>query len=211
MRWRLAKALDQLSKETRERWPGTTIWTVGDADHAGRPSDHNPDDHDDDPSTPAVVSAVDIVGRAIARAVWDHVRRTRDPRVEYMIFDGLVTGHDHGWQVKTYRGSNPHRTHVHVSVGRGSDSNLTAPHLFDDDSPWGLWPQEDDMPFTDKEVRILKQLCAAVQDRDSNGWFAGIVIDHLRDHPSGGGGISEAQARQVFREEIGDTRLTPGG
>lgn len=138
MGWRLAYALDTLSDEIRDRFPDTTIWTVGDADHRSRPSDHNPHDHDDNPRTAEVVSAIDVVGHEQAGMVWDHIRSTRDNRVEYMIHAGRMCGADTNWKVVPYRGSNPHNGHTHVSVGRGTDSKVTRPDLFDDRSPWGF-------------------------------------------------------------------------
>lgn len=163
MRWRLARAADRLRTEVRAAFPGVTVWTVGDADHRSRPSDHNPDDHDDDASTPGIVSAIDVVGRAAAYAVWNHVRTTRDPRVEYAIFDGMWTGEDLGWRVVPYGGSNKHRNHCHVSVGRGTDSNLTRPDLYDDPAPWGIadldQPAEPDpTPEDDVQRSDLDQL-----------------------------------------------------
>lgn len=151
MSWRSARALEQLDREMRARFPGMTIWTVGDADHRSRPSDHNPDDHDDDASTPSVVSAHDYVGRAQALWLWNHITDAEDKRVEYVIHDGQITGEDYGWEVQPYTGSNPHETHTHVSVGRGSDSDLTRPDLFDDDSPWGVAPDDGDVAEPEPE------------------------------------------------------------
>lgn len=132
MSWRLAKALQTLKAEAEARWPGITIWTIGDSAHRDRPSDHNP--HPDN----GVVSAIDIKGTAQARAVWSHLMATKDPRVEYIIFDGKKSGSDHGWNVHAYTGRNQHRDHIHVSVGRGTDGRPTRPDLYDDPSPWGL-------------------------------------------------------------------------
>ena len=169
MSWRLARSLQTLRDEVRARWPSTTVWTVGDADHQTRASDHNPADHDDDPATPEVVTAIDVVGGEQARGLWRLLNRTRDVRVEYAIFDGRIVGADTGWDVRPYGGTNPHRGHCHVSVGRGSDGNPTRPDLFDDPAPWGLHTattdEDDDMALTE----IIQRSLNAAGIRDDAG------------------------------------------
>lgn len=165
MGWRLARAAAQLNREVKEKWPGTTIWTVGDADHRSRPSDHNPFDHDSNASTPGIVSAIDIVGHRPSDNVWAHLLATKDPRVEYMIHDGKWSGSDLGWKIHSYGGSNPHTNHIHVSVGRGSDSNLTRPDLYDDPSSWGIADiaaEEDEM--AELVAQIQRSLIKAGHD-----------------------------------------------
>lgn len=133
MAWRLARSLATLDREVHSRWPDAPrSGTIGDAAHAARPSDHNPGGPGD------VVTALDVMGLPQAKAVWDHIVATRPARVEYAIHDGRKTGSDLGWAVVRYTGSNPHATHCHVSVGRGSDGNPTRPDLYDDPSPWGI-------------------------------------------------------------------------
>ena len=51
--WRLAKSIDTLKREVQTRYPGTTVWTIGDEDHRNGYSDHNPNSH-------VVVCAADI-------------------------------------------------------------------------------------------------------------------------------------------------------
>lgn len=147
MTWRVCQAGQQFDAEVQERWPDTIVWTVGDPDHASRPSDHNPFDHDDDPHTAEVVTAVDVLddGRGQADEVWRFLLAEQPERVEYVIHDGWWAGVDTGWRVLTYHGSNKHRTHTHVSFGRGTDSAPTRPDLYDDPSPFGLADLESDM------------------------------------------------------------------
>jgi hypothetical protein len=128
--WRLARSLERLRDEVRGRWPGTTIWALGDTAHASRASDHNP-------SPDGVVCAIDIVGKPQAQAVWNLIASTRPERVKYMIFNRqIMSSTTSPWQARPYTGANGHLDHVHVSVGRGPDGSGGRPDLFDDRSGW---------------------------------------------------------------------------
>lgn len=139
MSWRLAKSLGTLRVEIRSRWPGTIIWTIGDAAHRTRSSDHNP-------NSQGVVCAIDVVGAVQAKAVWDLVLSSRDPRVKYAIFNReIISSTVSPWQVRRYTGSNPHLSHCHLSVGRGPSGRSTRPDLYDDESPWFAFAEEDEV------------------------------------------------------------------
>ncbi len=133
MSWRLAHALEQLRAEVLERWPDTTVWTIGDADHRQRASDHNP-------TTTGVVCAIDVVddGRGQADELWTFLLERRDRRMKYAIHDArIVSATVSPWTVRTFDG-HPHAGHIHVSVGRGVDGRSRRPELYDDPTPWGL-------------------------------------------------------------------------
>lgn len=154
MSWRLARSLETQRAEVLERYPGTTIWTIGDVDHRARASDHNPNAAD-------IVCAIDILGRAPARAVWDLILITRDSRLKYMIFDGqIVNSTIRPWEIRPYSGDNPHRDHIHVSVGRGRDGASTRPDLYDDPSPWWGTSEEDDL--TPDERKMLRSIYKSI-------------------------------------------------
>lgn len=131
MAWRLARSLERLRDEVREVAPGTTVWTIGDAAHRARPSDHNP-------NSAGVVCAIDVVndGGLDLSALAEQVRTGGHRAAKYVIYNRRITSRAHGWRWRHYSGSNPHSTHVHVSVGRGSDGQSTGP--YDDTSPWGI-------------------------------------------------------------------------
>jgi hypothetical protein len=60
----------------------------------------------------------------------------------------IITSTVSPWVVRDYDGSNPHTSHVHISVGRGRDGRSTRPDLYDSTAPWGLGQdEEDDMLF----------------------------------------------------------------
>ena len=140
--WRLAGSLVQLRDEVWAIWPGTTVWTIGDQEHRSRYSDHNE-------NADGVVTAIDVVGKEQAQAVFRHILAARDGRTKYAIHDRqIVNSTVSPWVVRDYDGSNPHTSHVHISVGRGRDGRTTRPDLYDSTAPWGLGQnEEDDMLF----------------------------------------------------------------
>lgn len=132
--WRLAKSLDvlrtqinELSKDRSKASDGTK----GDAAHAARKSDHNPDSH-------GVVHAMDITndplhgmdGKALANALL----HSRDPRIDYVISRREIaygSGGKHPWLWQAYTGTNPHDHHTHISV-------RDEPKLADGTQHWDL-------------------------------------------------------------------------
>ncbi|MFI9528807.1 peptidoglycan-binding domain-containing protein [Micromonospora rosaria] len=131
--WRLARSLETLTAEIRALHPGTTVWTIGDAAHRGRPSDHNPNGQN-------VVCAIDVLGDKglrLADFAADLVAAPRHPALKYVIFNRRiwsVARASEGW--RPYTGSNPHTTHVHISVGTGPDGKSGGP--YDNTSSWGI-------------------------------------------------------------------------
>ena len=107
---------------------------IGDAAHAASTSDHNPwVKH----QGVGIVTALDIThdpkNKVDTWAIAEFMRQQRDPRVKYVIsnrriFSATVSP----WAWRTYTGSNPHSSHMHVSV------NSTANH-FDDTRDWKLF------------------------------------------------------------------------
>jgi hypothetical protein len=151
MSWRLAKSLTQLAAEVRARYGPTVIWTVGDNRHCGVPNPTS--DHCPNTAPRGIVTAVDIVGRDTAKNVWDIVTASRDVRVKYMIFDGqIVSSHVAPWQPRPYRGDNPHRNHIHISV------RPLAGH-YDNTDPW-----LEGNTMTPEQYELLLQLAEDVSD-----------------------------------------------
>src|SRR5690554_7724111 len=125
--WRLARSLEVLRDEIRALHPGTTVWTIGDAAHLATWSDHNP-------NAAGVVCAIDVLADGGLDLGWfaEQVRTSGHPAFKYVIFNRRIASKGGGW--RPYHGSNPHTTHVHVSVGVGPDGRSTGP--YDDTSPW---------------------------------------------------------------------------
>lgn len=154
---RPAKALTALRAEVDARFPHRSKASdglLGDAAHATRDSDHNPWVRD---GSVGVVTAIDITEDSapgvpeIADLIVETLIERRDPRVKYLIHEGLIwRAYDKvaagrlikAWQPAPYTGPNGHFHHCHVSV-------WDTKALYDNAAGWGIWPApREDTPMT---------------------------------------------------------------
>jgi hypothetical protein len=112
--------------------------TIGDEAHQSSDSDHNPWIVDD--NGVGVVSAIDFTDSPETgldcNQLADALLASRDLRIKYFIHDGQICAGNEGpspWLWRDYTGSNPHESHLHLSV-------LSEPEYYDDPSPWGRNP-----------------------------------------------------------------------
>lgn len=143
MSWRVAESLLKLRDQINAAYPNRdkkSDGSIGDAKHATRSSDHNPWVRD---GKMGVVTAIDIDEDLGDGGSLEHIitaiRKSRDKRVKYIIYEGRITvaGSDlQRW--KKYTGSNAHKQHAHISVH--SDRKL-----FDSSAEWdlGIEPKEE--------------------------------------------------------------------
>ena len=129
MSWRLAKSLERLRSQVNAAVPGrskSSDGSVGDLSHQARKSEHNPDAN-------GVVRAIDIThdpkGGFDSYAFAEHLRKTADKRIYYIISNGRIA--NPGQPCRTYTGQNRHDHHVHISV-------VSSPKLYDDASDWAI-------------------------------------------------------------------------
>lgn len=117
MAWRNCNASNVLLAEVNARWPRRdkrSDGTVGDPNHRGTGSDHNP-------NSAGVVRARDIdVDGILATKLAEHIRllgsrNFRPLRGGYVIYNRRIAGTHTGWQWREYNGPNPHTTHIHIS------------------------------------------------------------------------------------------------
>lgn len=119
MAYHLADSLSALRGEVNALWPDRSKvsdgW-IGDTSHQARKSDHNPD-WDAPGNRNGVVRALDITVSGVdVDLLLKHT--TNDSRVSYVIHNRRIYTHDRGWY--KYNGSNPHVTHVHVSIAHSA-------------------------------------------------------------------------------------------
>jgi hypothetical protein len=134
MAWRAAKSLLKLRDQINRQYPRRKKHSdgmIGDAAHASRKSDHNPWIKD---GGVGVVSAFDITHDPPNGChTWnlaEHLRTKRDPRIKYVISNGRIFSSP-SWTWRRYTGSNPHSSHMHVSV------HSTKNH-YDSEREWDL-------------------------------------------------------------------------
>lgn len=144
---KLVACLDQARTEFNTLSPGrdkaSDGW-IGDRAHAGRASDHNPDesgrpevgdadnvdevhaiDVDADLRRPGVTMAL-VVAMLVGRC-----RAGREKRLRYIIFNRTIWSASRRWEAANYTGSSPHVKHGHLSA-----SYVSA--LEADRRPWGI-------------------------------------------------------------------------
>ena len=124
MAWHLAPSLKRLQKDLDAEFGAArpNDGTIGDQAHAARTSEHNPD-NDADSMPKGAVSAIDIYTEANGK-VWIKPAEftkllavfKKDPRVWYVIHKGKIYSRTNNFASKTYTGSNPHNTHIHLSL-----------------------------------------------------------------------------------------------
>lgn len=117
----LAHSLSNLRTELNRRYPKRSKrldgW-IGDAAHAARPSDHNPDQSS---RPPGVVRALDITAEGINVAATLRDVKAH-PAVWYVIHRGTIWSRTHGFEPRRYLGSNPHNEHIHVSISHTTEA-----------------------------------------------------------------------------------------
>lgn len=133
---RIAPSCIALLAQADQLYPGrsrASDGTIGDAKHAARKSDHNPD-------AAGWVHAADLTHDPAhgcdAHAWAREVAARRDPRVRLLISAGQQWTPAAGWS--TYHGENPHDRHAHLSVFRTDSARKNT-------SPWFAPGWEDDM------------------------------------------------------------------
>lgn len=132
MSYFLAPSLVLLRKQVNDLFPkrdkSSDGW-IGDPSHQARPSDHNPDWKDT--LLPGVVRAIDLDVGPDGRADMDLATVLLkavigDDRVHYVIFNGKIYSRSYGWAPRAYKGSNPHRSHIHISLNGGTSDSHTG-------------------------------------------------------------------------------------
>jgi hypothetical protein len=134
-----SRSIQRLEDDGHKRYPGITIYDVGDEAHAVEVSGHN---HDDKPGVKAEdldsdnkpeVRALDfMIGKAFtkadAAALFEALTRrpANQDRLLYAIYNRRIRSRTDGWKDRAYTGSNPHTDHVHGS-GRAEDDENTGP------------------------------------------------------------------------------------
>lgn len=136
MAWRVAKSLLKFREQVNLMSPHrnrSSDGTIGDAKHASRNSDHNPWVRD---GKTGIVTALDLThdvrNGVDTWALAEFLRQRRDPRIKYVISNKRIfSSATNPWVWRNYTGSNPHSSHMHLSV------HSTKNH-YDHEGAWQL-------------------------------------------------------------------------
>lgn len=127
-RWQLAPCLIAAEAEANRLAPRrskASDGSIGDAAHAERTSDHNPDEEGRLDWVDALDLTHDPKGGFDAHAHARNIAARRDPRISYIISNWRIWDHERGW--RRYNGTNGHTHHIHLSIDDGHRT---------DTSPW---------------------------------------------------------------------------
>jgi hypothetical protein len=167
MSYRIAKSLDKLRSQIDTAHPNRSKasdgWIGDEAHRQDTTSDHNPDAN-------GVVRALDIThdpaNGVDINKLSDALVASRDLRIYYIIANGLICvpqkqswTTDCGWKWLPYAGSNPHTSHMHISV-YGDYDNTTD---------WKI-NEEDDMKITEDIARELYPMFLHRKPENENAW-----------------------------------------
>jgi hypothetical protein len=122
--WFLAPSLKKLFADVDAKWPHRSkAWdgSIGDASHAARKSEHNPNRDTHDAVPDGAVTAIDITSADID-APWVIKHLINDPRVWYVIHDGTIWSRTYKFAARKYTGANSHTHHIHVSLNQNKQA-----------------------------------------------------------------------------------------
>ena len=210
MAWRVAKSLFVLRDQFNNKFPNRkkgADGTIGDAAHKSRSSDHNAWIQD---AGTGVVSALDIThdpaNGVDTWAIAEYFRQKRDPRIKYVISNKRIfSSTTSPWQWRKYTGSNPHSSHMHVSV-KASKSH------YDDPRDWDLFgkgaapPRPPTQPEPDETIDPDSPTVRPVLRRGAKGPFVATVQTLLSQKVDGIFGSNTDAAVLAFQRTVG---LTP--
>jgi hypothetical protein len=196
--WRPAKCLPVLRDEINKAYPNRNKaqdGIIGNAEHASRKSDHNPD-------SKGVVHAIDIDARGIPAglivAALHKLALSGDPRMVggYLIWNGQIASHTHAWHWRDYTGADPHNLHFHFSC--------TYEPACDSTDPWHVVPtdtEESDMfdtPDRDKLnalETLAREQSAALRDMQK---AIAEIRDKINTAPAGNAANAPASGKYTF-------------
>lgn len=173
----LAPSLAQLRSEIDAAWPrrdrSSDGW-IGDAAHASRRSDHNP-------NARGSVNALDIDKDGIPV---DALRALlcADSRVNYVIFNRVIYSRVRDFHPAPYKGANPHDKHLHVSILQTRTAERDA-------RPWGI------ASTTRPTTRTTHQETDMTPDQEALLREVNRKIDALIDETMGKGRLKQAVDR----------------
>lgn len=148
----VARSILNLFRETNERAPNrnkASDGTIGDAAHAARDSDHNPDgrgivhagDVTDDPANGCAAHALAESLRLRCKR-GDEIARV----LTYIISNGRIASRRSNWEWVPYEGPNPHTKHAHLSI----DHTAFAENW---NGSW--WAEEDDVELAELQKELV--------------------------------------------------------
>lgn len=184
--------------------------SIGDPAHQATNSDHNPE-HPPPPGNPDYeVDARDFTQDAAHNAdmavIAEAIRQSKDPRVSYVIYNRRIFSGPEGpqpWVWRPYSGTDPHTSHMHVSV-------RDATH--DQTQDWRIGLDMTDMPAD--IPNLVRATYKAVTSTDAQPAVWRVELDELKGmvaELSTGTGLTPEVLKALIREVLQEQRyaVTP--
>lgn len=148
--WYLAPSLNVLRDEIDAAYPHRQKkmdGTIGDAAHAARDSDHNP-------NARGSVNAIDV--DEIGIDAWALVAcAILDDRTNYVIYEQKIWQRKHGFKPRPYTGLNAHKQHVHISI-------LQTRQAEQDVRPWGYRNRNNNNNEKENDMATAKEIATEI-------------------------------------------------
>ena len=149
-KWYTAPSLNVLRDEIDAAYPHRQKkldGTIGDAAHAARDSDHNP-------NVRGSVNARDV--DEIGIDAWELVAcAILDDRTNYVIYEGRIWQRKHGFKPRPYTGPNAHKQHVHISI-------LQTRQAEQDVRPWGYRNRTTNNTEKENDMATAKEIAKEI-------------------------------------------------
>jgi len=148
------------------------------------------------------VCALDIGpgGGLDIHALADRLAAQPQPDTKYIISNRRIANWQNGFKWVPYYGSDPHDTHIHVSVGRGPDGQSVQP--YDDRVEWNVG--EEDMLSLDSKYKIYRMGLLKDPNPDEAADFDKMADDQIVDNAWNNGGKDYKAKTEALR--INDIR-----
>ena len=146
VKWFPAPALVALFREVDAKWPNRSKRSdgiIGDYAHSKSKNEHNPVGHEFGPKngTPGSVHAADITAEGIDSMAVVKDWLIGDDRVWYVIHNSKIWSRTYDWAERDYNGSNPHTSHLHVSLREETQELAVAA-----EQNVATWEKEEEKP-----------------------------------------------------------------
>jgi hypothetical protein len=205
MTWSNAKSIDRLVQQLDERFPTRSKAAdgdIGDVNHQNKNSDHNPWVRRRDGTY--AVTAQDITHDPAhgldCHLLAQQLLNSRDKRIKYIIWNNrIIAGRDgpNPWVWRTYKGSNPHRHHLHLSVEDREE-------LFDNAADWDfkLAPTSEEVNAPKKPTpKLLKNGMTGTEVAELQRLLNDKIDARLKE--DGDFGPRTDRAVRIFQKEQG--------
>lgn len=168
MAWRAAYSLQTLRSQLDTNYLGWLFLGYYRDPNIRPASDHHP-------NAASVVCALDIGlgGGLDIHKLADNIVANPHPDLKYIISNRRIAEWQYGFKWRTYSGSDPHDTHIHISVGRGSDGQSVQP--YDDRVQWNIKGESvvDNNIVKKEDLDLLRIIASEIEGWDYNDTHAG--------------------------------------